>query len=59
MRPQLSRRILIIHRQNRRQKNTYSIHQYAATWFSDKQKIEKKQIGESYKFVMERIGEGK
>ena len=35
--------------------NTYSIHQYAATWFSEKQKLEKKKIEESYQFVMRRI----
>ena len=39
-------------------KNTYSIHQYAATWFNEEQKREKEKIEENYKFVMERIEKG-
>lgn len=35
--------------------NTYSIHQYAATWFGEKQRKIKERTEESIKFVMERL----
>lgn len=36
--------------------NSYSIHQYAATWFDEKQMREKLEIMDSIKFIMERMG---
>lgn len=39
--------------------NSYSIHQYAATWFDDKQMKEKEEIMDSIKFVMKRMEKGK
>lgn len=35
--------------------NTYSIHQYAATWFEDRQKSVKERKAESVRFIMERM----
>ncbi len=35
--------------------NTYSVHQYAATWFGEKEKAVKERTAKSVKYVMERI----
>lgn len=35
--------------------NTYSVHQYAATWFGEKEKAVKERTAKSIKYVMERI----
>lgn len=37
--------------------NSYSIHQYAATWFDDNLKAEKEQLCKSIRYVMQRLGE--
>ena len=38
-------------------KNTYSIHQYAATWYDEEQKKDKKKILESVNYIKQRLDE--